>query len=97
MPVKKSVSATQKADDSKKDHKHAELEKSIAALKKEIQNVKNQCSNCCKELAEAKSQIAALKSANQPEAKDSRVDELFKNIVASFSYDKLRKIYKIRK
>lgn len=97
MPVKESVSSAAKADNSKKDHKHAELEKSIAALKKEIQDMKNQCSNCYKELAEAKAQIAALESADQAEAKDPRVDKLFENIVESKDYSKLRLIYKFKK
>ena len=70
MSVASSKTTTTSAA-AEKDHKHAELEASIAALKKEIEALKGQCHSCCADLAE-------LKSAPAPDvaARDPRVDAI---------------------
>ena len=86
MALKKSTTASAKtAKPAKpaslqKDHKHAELEKSIASLKKEMLGLKSQCANCCKELAIAKSEIESLKSAPIAGVYDNRFTEFLKEI-----------------
>ena len=86
MPIKKSSAKTTTgtATAAKKDHKHAELEASIAGLKLEIQSLKKQCDSCCAELE-------AIRAAA---GQDSRLDSLLRNIKSSIRYENLRRIYK---
>jgi septal ring factor EnvC (AmiA/AmiB activator) len=104
MQKKKSTVISAKAEKSavisQKSHKHAELEKSIASLKKEINELKGQCQSCCKELDIAKSQIEEFKSSAQSVLKDPRVDELIAIIASSDNYKlmnlKVKKANKIK-
>ena len=82
MPkVKAKVATTQKA------HKHADLEATIAELKKEIEALRGQCHSCCAELSE-------LRSASS--AKDDRLDEILSVIKEEREYRALRKFVSLK-
>lgn len=64
-------------------HKHDDLLKEIAALKKELQAVKaesaalkGQCHSCCGDVATLKKDLESLKSQKASSSKDERVDLL---------------------
>ena len=64
-------------------HKHDDLLKEIAALKKELQSVKaesaalkGQCHSCCSDVASLKKDLESLKVQKASSSKDERVDVL---------------------
>ena len=85
MPVKKTTSAPAKAAPVKKDHKHAELESSLASLQKEVEALRKQCESCCAEIKELK--------AAQPAAaaQDPRVDKLWSWLKHANSINEIKK------
>lgn len=99
MQKKKSTVISAKAEKSavisQKSHKHAELEKSITSLKKEINELKGQCQSCCKELAIAKSQIEDLKSSPAAVIHDERVDLILKALKSQGSVELRKELRKL--
>ena len=89
MPAKKQtapkVAKVANSRTEKNDYK--KLEEQIVALKKEIDALRGQCSNCCNDIAE-------LKNAPEVELSDKRVDLLLDRIINSFDYRALKRYYK---
>lgn len=93
MPIAKKPAAKK---EEVAEHKHDDLVKQIADLKKELQAVKaesadlkGQCHSCCGDIANLKKEIALLKE--QPTGgKDERVDRLEKLLSQHYNYASLR-------
>ena len=83
-------------------HKHDDLLKEIATLKKELQSVKSesaslkrQCHSCCGDVANLKKELGELKSA-PVSSKDARIDLLVALLNKTGSLE-LRKLLRAQK
>ena len=106
MPLKKSTPSKKAAPLKKSAAEEccAKCEKDVALLKKEVASLKSSLDASVKSHNELNAQLAATLEAlrskvdkNNSELKDSRYDDLIKDIILFNDYGKLRKAYKRNK
>ena len=97
MPVAKKPAAKK---EEVAEHKHndlvkqiAELKKALEAVKAEAASLKEQCHSCCGDVANLKKEIALLKEKPSG-SKDERIDRLEKLLSQHRDYRSLRSVLK---